>query len=124
MKFLRLWRRRFMAIIWQSTAHRSKCWRCWRGYKYVRFHTTPYHACDLFEETAGIGQHRHPFSGALKIGGHNECAGVCALCEDCWSETTVVQRKPYYEHLMAIWRDNKADESEIAKVMRAVERGL
>lgn len=118
-RFIQLWRRRIAAMWSQSDVGYSACLRCWRGYRFVKMHTTPYHACTEPQRIAANRQYGRPddFEG-------DECAGVDVLCEDCWGELTVAERLPFYEIQMTAWRNGDALERDIAKVMRAAERGL
>ncbi len=120
MKVVRLWQRRLAALWRQRDIGYTACNRCWRGFRFVKMHTTPFHACTEAGQRAANIQYGRPedFEG-------DECAGVDVLCEECWQELTPDERRPFYVQQMDIWREcGETDERKIAKVMRAMERGL
>lgn len=81
----------------------GNCAKCGTTWNLVRDASVQFHKCT---EEARVAHWRDIFHVEEAPPRHKDtmyCAGIFALCLDCWKELTPEQRLPYYEELF--WRN-------------------
>ena len=93
-----MWLRRIRGWFEQKVAWGySSCDSCGRPWKFAPLHSTRY----------------------------SECHGCFVLCEHCWTEMSVEERRPAYERLLEKWRvsGHPLENSQAEALLQAVDRG-